>query len=519
MWFGVRVPGLAPSTGMQILRALWHSIRGLRILMVVGILAAYLLAIYVVYRIVERYYDPSHPQSEPSARRDVTLRANALTDLLDQLHTSVQTLAAEQSVRELVAFGYTMDMQDWAIGVRRFVPGSLGVALFDVDGTLVGQANDLRVGPSCEADVGRLVAGKVLPWPIVHRDLPGLEHFDMIAPIPDASHPNEGFLFMSFRLSLVERWIKPFTQDGERVEIIEHSGRTVAASGSIRTGATAFTAPLGDSQFALRIHKVVADADSLARQLTLFKTAFFVLIVIVPLAISARIWKLMRADLERIRTTLLDVREGRHQSSDAPSHLLETRAAMSDIEHLAAQLSQLQARLSYEAQHDPLTRLPNRRYLEEMLIHICGMVERGAGFHLVILDLDHFRKVNDRRGHQGGDQMLIHFAGCLRRNLRTGDFAARYAGDEFVLLLYEASPPEHSTAMLERLMDRFAQKQREEQPGEPITTLSMGSFHMSPGTRVTPETAIGNADKALFAAKRQGRNRIVDFSTIDAGAA
>jgi len=108
-------------------------------------------------------------------------------------------------------------------------------------------------------------------------------------------------------------------------------------------------------------------------------------------------------------------------------------------------------RLHYESLHDPLTGLYNRRGFDEQLgAAISRSVRYGWSFGLVLLDLDGFKAINDRLGHQGGDAVLRQVGEALRHGMRSGDIAARVGGDEFALLLH-IDGPSSLDAILERL--------------------------------------------------------------------
>jgi len=123
---------------------------------------------------------------------------------------------------------------------------------------------------------------------------------------------------------------------------------------------------------------------------------------------------------------------------------------------------------------------------------------------VIVLDLDHFKKINDTWGHQAGDRVLKHVARELRSHIRTQDFIARYGGEEFVLLL-----PDTGLASALRLGENLRQhlagchfKYRD----EPVAvTISCGIAEAAPGEAF--EAALARADQALYAAKERGRNR------------
>jgi len=165
------------------------------------------------------------------------------------------------------------------------------------------------------------------------------------------------------------------------------------------------------------------------------------------------------------------------------------------------------------AVRDGLTGLFNRRAFGELLAQAMAREERQAGrFALLLLDIDHFKKLNDTYGHPTGDAALRHTARLLLRHLRRGDLAARFGGEEFVAILPGADP-DGALHMAERLRSAIA--------GGPIVfEAARISFTASFGAAVWPadgsdaESLLAAADRALYAAKQAGRNCVVLASSV-----
>ena len=155
---------------------------------------------------------------------------------------------------------------------------------------------------------------------------------------------------------------------------------------------------------------------------------------------------------------------------------------------------------------DPLTGLPNRAAWTERLEHeIAQWQQHGNTLSLAMLDLDHFKRINDNYGHLAGDKVLKIIATVLRKRLRGSDFIARFGGEEFVLLL-PATPPAVGAKLLETLRASI-----EACPfhfkGERVTiTVSMGLAAFRPGEH--SDLVLKRADQALYRAKHAGRNRV-----------
>jgi diguanylate cyclase (GGDEF)-like protein len=154
------------------------------------------------------------------------------------------------------------------------------------------------------------------------------------------------------------------------------------------------------------------------------------------------------------------------------------------------------------ANSDGLTGLYNHRYLQERLQHEVERARRySRSLSLVMADIDHFKRYNDRWGHPRGDEVLMAVARVLRRVSRGSDIAARYGGEEFTLVLPETSL-EAAAKVAERTRRTVAGLRFE---GARVT-LSLGVSTLLSGD--SKEALIENADRALYQAKRDGRNRV-----------
>ncbi|HYR11891.1 MAG TPA: GGDEF domain-containing protein [Longimicrobium sp.] len=169
---------------------------------------------------------------------------------------------------------------------------------------------------------------------------------------------------------------------------------------------------------------------------------------------------------------------------------------------LAAARAEL-ARLVYT---DPLTGLPNRRHFSERFQAEVARVGRyGGSFTLGVLDCDHFKDYNDRHGHPAGDDALRELGILLREQLRASDSVARIGGEEFAVLMVGADPA-MAGMVAERLRARIAGHVFGA-TGDSLT-VSVG-LASAPEDAKTPDLLFFLADQALYAAKAQGRNRVV----------
>ncbi|MDI3402117.1 EAL domain-containing protein [Pseudomonas sp. V88_4] len=182
--------------------------------------------------------------------------------------------------------------------------------------------------------------------------------------------------------------------------------------------------------------------------------------------------------------------------------------------HDMTQERQYIANLSWQATHDALTGLANRREFEYRLEQALHNLTRQAGRHaLMFLDLDQFKLVNDTCGHAAGDELLRHICALLQSGLREGDTLARLGGDEFGILL-ENCAPEAAEKIAESLR-QTVQNLHFVWKGRPfLTTVSIGLVHVAQNP-TTLEASLRAADMACYMAKEKGRNRVQVYHADD----
>jgi diguanylate cyclase (GGDEF)-like protein len=170
----------------------------------------------------------------------------------------------------------------------------------------------------------------------------------------------------------------------------------------------------------------------------------------------------------------------------------------------ALEAARLHEGAAYASDHDALTRLPNRRRLDADLKVECDRSARyGRPLSFVMLDLDHFKVVNDLHGHARGDEVLQGVADVISATLRASDTAYRYGGEELAVVLRE-SDLAAGMALAERLRERIRTTFAE---GDVAVTASFGVAEVAAGTAL-PAQLVAAADAALYQAKTRGRDRV-----------
>ncbi|MCE8052408.1 GGDEF domain-containing protein [Halomonas daqingensis] len=223
----------------------------------------------------------------------------------------------------------------------------------------------------------------------------------------------------------------------------------------------------------------------------------------------ARLHAFHRAEKQRLErlVTIADgyqryVREDERKAQHRYQKSLRRQEKLSRISDGYQQLMhERNSALREASTHDPLTGLPNRRLIDERL----PKLDERKRYTLVMLDIDHFKHINDRHGHEAGDQVLVSIAQTIRQELRDYDLCARWGGEEFLLLLADTGLSEAST-IVDRLRQRLAEQAVQVGDSRLSITASAGLSEYRDGEDLLNHTLL-RADQALLQAKRSGRDR------------
>ncbi|MBV8465516.1 MAG: GGDEF domain-containing protein [Burkholderiales bacterium] len=213
-------------------------------------------------------------------------------------------------------------------------------------------------------------------------------------------------------------------------------------------------------------------------------------------------------DLKRVIDELMqDTRVMQLDMTRSRDELLDARAKAEAADHRVIELERELRAVSEKIREDQLTGALNRRGFKESFDTELARMERsGKPLCVSLLDIDNFKKLNDKQGHQAGDDALIHLVAVVKDVLRPTDVIARYGGEEFVVLLPETTLTEAASIMRRvqrELTKRFFLHNNE----RILITFSAGVTRFAPGE--TQEAAIERADLAMYEAKKAGKNQVV----------
>jgi len=201
-------------------------------------------------------------------------------------------------------------------------------------------------------------------------------------------------------------------------------------------------------------------------------------------------------------------RRQRLLNTEISARTQELREKNQALERAGVERDSLMQRLEYMAMHDALTGLPNRRagdaHLQQAL---SDAVQAGTSLNVALLDIDHFKHVNDRFGHDAGDCVLREVAGLLQLQVGVGQYVSRYGGEEFLIVLRGMSLDE-AVRLLQELRMRLTRLRIEEVDPDIAISVSIGVAALGP-EQDTMRTLLAAADRHLYRAKREGRNRVL----------
>ncbi len=214
----------------------------------------------------------------------------------------------------------------------------------------------------------------------------------------------------------------------------------------------------------------------------------------------------LKSVLEDTRSIGLTVQRTREEFSESQTRINEAEQKIQELTSVLEYINEV-------ACEDYLTGTLNRRGMEEALEREFSRADRHhTELSIAMMDIDHFKQLNDKLGHSTGDEALAHFASVIKDAKRTTDVLARYGGEEFIIILPNTIQAD-AIKVIERVQRKLTKQFFMHSDQHIVITFSAGVAERIEGE--TPEEIIPRADAALYAAKNSGRNRVVGAPIVD----
>ncbi len=471
------------------------------------IMLALVIAAVFIWNQFSRFLDDYEQAAAVAQAQD---KAELLATRLDIYHDIVASLGSHIEVENLLISQAEVPAAEWAIENAALLPDMLGLALITPEGEVLGNPPDLRIGPLCLTDMGRQILGLETTNPPVHKRVLGLEHFDITQVLYDSAGESMGLILGSFKLKTLQTLLDEWATEGMRIRIIDPNGHHLLRAGPDEApqGSTHVAQTVPGTNWLLDLHIRKRHKGTLLAAFTATGIVAVAFILLIQMIMMSRIRDSIERDYNEIFQALERVRSGEDMAASLNPTLRET----ADIISSADTIKRHHRELHGLSQTDELTGIANRRRFNNSLPEYYALAQTGRPVAMVMLDLDHFKELNDTHGHEAGDRILRLFAGILKHHVRQTDLAARYGGDEFIFLQSNTSS-EDIKQWFQRLNRHFRQEQEKQYPefSDTLVSCSGGFTFIRPTSDSDGEATMKRTDDALYQAKSSQRSGIVEL--------
>jgi len=436
--------------------------------------------------------------------------ATSVQRLLGFYQSVVDKIAGQHVVVDLLQFGSDAEIHRWSVDMQRLLPESIGLALFNNDGKVRGYRKELRLSDRCFKDMQRRIAGLDVPWPPVHSRIEQLAHFDIVSPVI-VDGESVGLVFASFSLNTIDDLLRSISFQNDAYQVVTSDNYKVASVGpTLDAEHDSYAMPIPGTDWTIKKQTRDTSKGIFVASLLASNIVVFVLVIGVLFVAIKKLFNMVIYDFESLNQMMKKIREGGFNVDDMPRpHLAETAGIIGFIQNAAVELHRHQKKLKLDSTTDELTGLFNRRVLNERIGDFIQRVNAGSEVYVVILDMDHFKEINDSHGHEIGDQVLILFSQALINNCKDTDVCTRAGGDEFIVVLNEYQPQQVNdwyARVCEELQASIA-----ELCAENSIELEYG---VSAGCTLVrnndnKHALMKRADEALYQVKTRGKNDIL----------
>ncbi len=436
--------------------------------------------------------------------------AARINQLIAQQRQALEKLAHQPTVAAALQRGTAPERIRKQEEIKSLLPGAVAVHLLSRNSAGEWSAA-AELDAACLDYVRRAAATNAPASPEFHGLDTPTAHYDHVVPVLDENRNLNGYLLAAFDPAPLQAIFEQSLPRNAYMELQQsrnrEAARAVLTAGEVanNTGASV-TSTLGDSRWTLLYQPAETSSALLSGGAPYYLAAILVLagaVLVVLLRLYRQTVTAVRHDIKSLIRMFRDLREGSVRVG-YPMALGEFAEIFDYLRDRGQKLVAEKEKMKNMGLLDHLSQLNNRRYFEERLKELFESSRANGPSSVLIIDMDHFKQVNDNHGHDAGDALIVGFANALRQVVRQSDVLARLGGDEFCII-YAYAPLDKAKVLVERL--------RRQLPREiPLTKGVIHRLRWTGGLSAMhdndakPDDVLWRADQALLQAKEAGRN-------------
>lgn len=448
------------------------------------------------------YYERASQTTEAAAGR--------INELITQQRQALEKIAREPAVTAVLHRGTPLERSRKEAEIKSLLTDAVSVHLLSRDRS--GGLSPTETLDAARLDYVRRMAATSAPAsPEFHFTKTLTEHYDLVVPVVDQNRSLNGYLLAGYSRAplqaILEQSLPPHAYMELQQPMTGGTVQTVLAKGEASSAHVASVeSTLGTGHWTLIYQPAETPASILSGNRVYYFSAILAalaIIAVVQLRLYRHVLKAVRHDIHSLIRMFRDLREGSVRVS-YPMALREFSEIFDYLRDRGQKLVKEKEKLKDMGLMDHLSQLGNRRHFETRLKELFDASKANGPSSVLIIDMDHFKAVNDKHGHDAGDALIVGFADALRKVVRQTDVLVRLGGDEFCII-YSYAPLEKAAALVERL--------RKQLPREiPLTKGVMHPLRWTGGLSAMhdkdtkPDDVLWRADQALLQAKESGRN-------------
>lgn len=445
-----------------------------------------------------------------SASQVASAASSRINELLVQQRETLEKIAQQPGVAVLLQRGAALERARKQEEIKSLLTGAVSVNLLPRNSLGAFSATE-GLDPACLDYVRRMAGTNAPAFAEFHSIDSPIGHYDLAVPVRDENRSPVGYLLAGFTRAPLQTILEQSRPKNAYMELQQPTAggatQTVLTAGkAANVNTTIVTSTLGVGHWTLIYQPGEAAPPILSGNRTFYLASILVVfgvITVVLFRLYRRTLHAVRHDIHSLIRMFRDLREGSVRV-EYPMALREFSEIFDYLRDRGQKLMKEKEKLKDMGLMDHLSQLGNRRHFEARLKELFDASRANGPSSVLMIDMDHFKQVNDKHGHDAGDALIVGFANALRKVVRQTDVLVRLGGDEFCII-YTYASLDKAKALVERL--------RRQLPRE--IHLPKGVIHQLRWTGglsamhdkdAKPDDVLWRADQALFQAKEAGRN-------------